>query len=411
MDHDDRVTPYGSAHDLPTIRDLEQQLKALKLFRWMLASDQRAQLRATEAELRRLPNLVDEFYQLLGPRNWVYTDDLATAKMEEVTAAPDPETAEQRLIAYYQEDDRLDFVTKRLFRFEQMRARLPLVRKALSDYRAGRYYAVTLNLIPVMDGFVNDVETANRRGLHARDSDEMVAWNSVTAHHLGLAHAHKSFQRSFRKTETDEVTELFRHGIMHGTVVNFDNVVVATKAWNRLFAVTDWAEARAKQAEPVKPKPTVRESLAHLRTVRARSARINEWRPYALTSDQLSRSEVSRVCAEFLQQWQRGQWGPVGGHLFGEQDSAIGRRALLAKDAYGALDLTAWELNAVRHTAASVALVDVTLHIGGQVHDTQLRWIHLDENGDPATDSEAGTWYLTMYAPMNFLTPGTAVQN
>jgi hypothetical protein len=409
MDSTDRVTPYGSAKDLPVIKELEQQLAALKVFGWMLSADQRAQLRASEAELRRIPDLVDEFYRLLGPRNWVYTDDLATTKIEEVVSITDPEEAERRLIAYYQEAGRLDFVVKRLFRFEQMRERRPLIRHALADYRAGRYYAVALVLIPVMDGFVNDVETASRRGLHARDADDMVAWNSVTAHHLGLAHAHKSFQKSFRKTETSEVTELYRHGILHGTVVNFDNVVVATKAWNRLFAVTDWAAARAKQLEPVESVLSLRESLGRWRDVRDRSAAIDAWRPHDYTPGDDVPSEIAQVCTEFLRQWQHHQWAPVSAHLHGEQKTPVGKRALLAKDAYGALDLTDWELTAVRHTAASVAVVEVTLHVNGQVHDTRLRWLRADGDGSPAAETETGTWFLTLYGPANFLTPETVV--
>lgn len=36
---------------------------------------------------------------------------------------------------------------------------------------------------------------------------------------------------------------VFRHGIMHGMVTNFDNEVVASKAWCMLFAVCDWVDA------------------------------------------------------------------------------------------------------------------------------------------------------------------------
>jgi len=47
-------------------------------------------------------------------------------------------------------------------------------------------------LIAVMDGAVNDLEPGNRRGLHTREDHEMVAWDSVTAHHLGLKNAQRS---------------------------------------------------------------------------------------------------------------------------------------------------------------------------------------------------------------------------
>jgi hypothetical protein len=64
-----------------------------------------------------------------------------------------------------------------------------------------------LLLLSVMDGFVNDVDASRRRGLHARGPDEMVAWDSVVGHHLGLTHAHAGFTKTFKRTSTDEVRE------------------------------------------------------------------------------------------------------------------------------------------------------------------------------------------------------------
>jgi hypothetical protein len=48
------------------------------------------------------------------------------------------------------------------------------------------------------------------------------------------------------------VFDVYRHGIVHGTVSRFDNVVVATKAWKMLFAVADWAAATTKAQRPPK---------------------------------------------------------------------------------------------------------------------------------------------------------------
>lgn len=45
---------------------------------------------------------------------------------------------------------------------------------------------------------------------------------------------------------------------------SFNNVVVATKAWNRLLAVADWAQSREKQAEPKEPEPTMGEVLEQM---------------------------------------------------------------------------------------------------------------------------------------------------
>ena len=86
----------------------------------------------------------------------------------------------------------------------------------------------------------------------------MTAWDSVVGHHLGLTNALKAYKKTFKKRVDEEVYDLHRHGIVHGTITRFDNVVVATKAWNMLFAVVDWAAATGKARQPEAPKLTPR---------------------------------------------------------------------------------------------------------------------------------------------------------
>ena len=47
---------------------------------------------------------------------------------------------------------------------------------------------------------------------------------------MGLGHAQQTFRRRFGATRDEPVQDLFRNGIVHGTLLNYDNVVVATKA-------------------------------------------------------------------------------------------------------------------------------------------------------------------------------------
>lgn len=173
--------------------------------------------------------------------------------MAKVVAQP-VDAAERTLIDYYKGDDVLAFMTRALRSLPGMAPRMGLIERARRDYVAGRYYSTVLLLIAVMDGFVNDMDTARRRGLHARDDDEMSAWDSVVGHHLGLAKAHRTFTKTFSKTSEKEIHELYRNGIVHGTLTNFDNDIVATKAWNRLFAVADWAKSAKEQAKPPEPE-------------------------------------------------------------------------------------------------------------------------------------------------------------
>ncbi len=384
-------------------------MAAFRLLGFLLSKEQRAHLKGLQCEYRRIVSIVDSFYDLLGERNWVFSGDLNLTAMEEVTEAGDSDTAESRLIAYYKSASRIEFPLGRLHRFDAMRPRIPLLRKALDDYHEGRFYSTVLVLLSVMDGFVNDFDTSSRKGLHARSEGDMFAWDSVAGHHLGLGHAHSSFLKGFYKTDTTEIVDLQRNGIMHGMLVNFDNETIATKAWNRLFAVADWADSRERQAKPAEPTPTLRESLGHWKDIQERKTKLDDWKPYEYEpSLSLSdRSGVALACTDFLERWEKHQWGLVGAHFiqFGSNRSSSGRLAVEAKDLYQQFDLDCWKLCRIRHVAAAVAHADVELLVNGKTYQTDLCWFYVDDSGTTVPEWEDGQWVLSMYGPSNFLKP------
>jgi hypothetical protein len=295
---------YRSARDLPSVAEMLQQLTGFKALTLVVARDQRAQLKTIERELNELVETVDGFYDLLGPRHWIFHDSLNAEFVKGLLALPADE-AEQSLIAHYQDHDTLRFLIGRLRHFPEMQARMRLIERAHEDYEAGRYDSTVLLLIPVMDGFVNDVEKDPRRGLHARSDDEMSAWDSVVGHHLGLSRAHKTFTKRFSKTSDEEVHELYRNGIVHGMLTNFNNPVVATKAWNRLFAVADWAHSREKQAIPPEPQPSFGELIGQLADNRRAKEALDAWKAKTLTPDDpdFEKEPVYRLAAEIRSSW------------------------------------------------------------------------------------------------------------
>lgn len=414
MEDKEKIRPYGSVRDLPSVKEIEQQIRAFKALRFLLPKEHRQQLKSLEKLHKRTTEVVDTFYELLGKRNWVFTDDLNLTALEHVVSAPDPETTEQRLIGYYKDVEHIEFPLRRLHRFEAMRPRISLLKKALKDYEEGRYYSTVLVLLSVMDGFVNDVETAHRRGLHTRSEDDMVAWDSVAGHHLGLSHAHQTFLKGFYKTDTTEVIELFRNGIVHGALVSFDNDVVATKAWNRLFAVTDWAEARECRAKPAEDTPSFRELFNNFRNTQDQRKKLDAWHPYHYIPSKVTQhpSEVAETCADFLERWQKKQWGLVGDHFIkpGCPRLPTGKLAGTAKELYCDFDLTHWTLLCVRHVAAAVAHTDVELIVNGDTYRTELRWVRIDDSGNSSPEWEPGRWTLSLYGPTNFLKPARVVK-
>lgn len=407
MTDESNISPYGSAYDLPSVQEIAQQIADARKLRFLFPEENRQLIAQLEHRLQHFVETVDTFYVLLGERNWVFHDNLNLSAMEQLVAADQPEVAEKGLISYYQEDGRIKFLLRRLQRFVEMRPRIHLLQKALLDYEAHRYYSTVLVILSVVDGFVNDIDKAQRRGLHARSQDEMVAWDSVVGHHMGLSHAIKPFHRTFRKIDDSEVTELFRNGIVHGMLVNFDNEIVATKAWNLLFAVGDWADSRKLQTEQAKPTSSLEESSRLVIDNHRQKQRLEQWTPHSYIPDTTAsdRPDIVRTCENFLESWKKQQWGLVASCFMqiGTERQSVNKLAVVAKDLFQASPLFEWKILEVAHTVAAVALIQVELLINDRIYSATLRWVRVDSKGKVAAEWEPGNWTLSPYAPSSFL--------
>ena len=401
---------YASALDLPSVAELLTQIKGLKMITLFVGRKQRAEIKEVERRVREITSTVDQFYALLGDRNWIFHDDLYMEKMTAlVSSTADADVAEATFIeAQYRNAEWLSFMIGRLRGLPAMRPRLDLIQRAEADYREGRFYAVVLVLIAVMDGFVNDLDRGHRQGLHAREASDLAAWDSVVGHHKGLAHAHAAFTKSFKGTQTDPVYELYRNGIVHGNLTNFDNLIVATKAWNRLFAVADWARAREKQQKPVKPKPTLREVLGQVAENGRVKKLLDAWEPSRLAPGDPGFSEHSIYVAasDFFEAWKLGRYGLMVPFLPYPIQESYGKAApRQVRDLYHDRGLTSWSIDALDFVAASVCEVQATLCIDGAERVAQMRWLYGSAEGnDPVVPPDSGVWRLMRWGPDTFLT-------
>ena len=387
---------------------MAQQLAGAKLVTRLIGREHRAKFLEIEAQLRHHVQVIDRWYALLGPRNWIFHDDLGMSVAESMIELS-PDDAERRLIGVYRDQDGLARMIRRLRQFDELRVRLPLVEAAERDWLEGRFSAATQFLLAVMDGFVNDLDRAKRAGLHARDPESMVAWDSVVGHHLGLSNALRAYHRPFSKIVTDEVFELHRHGIVHGMVVNYDNDVVTAKGWNHLFAVTDWAVSRDKHAK-AKPKdpltlgglvrsfPQFAESQEHMRLVRAS---LDAWQPSTLARINVGFEADEAITASraYLEAWQRGNYGAMAQLLSPlVAEDTPGRTAGVVREAFEHEHLDEFELQQVKHLAASVAEVDAVLEVRGSGRvSVRLRWIRAGEDGMAVAPIDDGRWGLVLW--------------
>lgn len=406
------ATGYASAQDLPSVRQLRQQLGQARALRFFLPRDQRPDLATIERQLQRLCNTVDDFYRVLGPRNWIFHENLPVDAVEELLASGDgPEAAEEAFIALYTDYDALALRLHVINRLPALRKRRHLILKAHEDYAAGRYYSCIHLLLSVMDGFVNEFETV-RRGLHARQAEDLHAWDSVVGHHMGLANAHKTFTKGKSATNEEPVYELYRNGIVHGSLLNYDNVVVATKAWNRLFAVVDWANATIKEKTPPPPRPTWKQLWRSLSELSRHQKANDAWNPRRVSKDDSGFVQETPASAtgQFLTAWTQRNYGQmtqwISQPLRDKHGAAMPREVRMQ---YADHVLTDFAVLAVDHVAPASCLVEVELRLAGKPEDetlrTAIRWLYEDDDGEPVSSLLPGQWRLNCWEPYRFVPP------
>jgi hypothetical protein len=377
---------YESAHDLPSFVELSKQLKGVMLLRFLLPKNLRSELKKLEAQLKEMGDTVDDFYKLLGDRHWIFHDQLNLEKVRTILMHNEGvEDAERQLIAMYNDPEFLRFALMRCNGFEALRKRKHLVEKARDDYVAGRYYACIYLLLSIADGFVNELEPEHR-GLHTRTSEELSAWDSPISHHRGIGSVHRIYFKQISVTITVPVTELYRNGIMHGTVLDFDNIIVATKAWNMLFAVMDWATAKAKAGAPKPPDKTWKEVVNQIIENSKDKKLLNAWSSYILRKGDadFEKDAAFVACTDYLEAWQNKNYGKMSKHFSSMITSSYGNTMpKFVRDEYAAYALERFDVLALDHTTAAVCEIEVKLKVAGKEEQmATLRWHYEGKDGE-----------------------------
>lgn len=400
-----KPSPYGSARDLPSFQELARQIQGGKVLTRFIAREQRSELLKLERQLSRLTAVVDRFYDQLGPRNWIFHEWLDVSAVEAMLDQADTgEDAEQRFIEFYRDDDNLGSWIRRLRGVEGLRERAHQVERARDHYEADQFDSAALQLVAVMDGFVNDFEPDQRRGLASRDPDAMTAWDSVVGHHLGLTHALKAFDKTIKKRVDEEVYELHRHGIVHGTIPRFDNVVVATKAWNMLFALVDWAAATRKARKPEEPKPTFRSVVRQMLTTARTKASVEAWEPSRLSASDagFEDHEIHVLTADFLTSWRERNFGALArfpSRQFGETEGSLQGMAGRLRQLFEGFVLSEFRVTELDNTAPAIWLSRGAATVNGVRGTFECRWIIEEADGSPGYGSDSALWHLVFCDP------------
>ena len=401
------IDPYQAVSELPSAMDLKNQIDVFKPFAWiidvMTGKDLTGTVTELEDELKNNNQLGERFYTLLGERNWVLHGKLNTKFLEKLLDdATTPELAERMLIEHYKDVSFLNSYISYVEYRPEMGGRLYLIERAKEDYIAGRYDAVVLRLIAVLDGFVNDFDTSQRCGLHARQPEEMVGFDCLGGHYMGLSHAIETFQKPFRKRVDDEVFEVYRNGIVHGMVTSYNNDVVASKAWNYLFSVVDWADSFKKRAEreraqSEKPKKTLCEVLRDFRSSQMRQKEFRKkqdaWVSHIDVPDEKGCApEPWNRTIVFMDTLEKGQVGPLSSMICCPKDNP--KSYIDTAKRYLGVKFDKWRLVSIEHRASAIAVSNIELSYNGNTWMVSIQWVKYDAQGKLAAEFEDGEWIV-----------------
>lgn len=401
---------HESIGNLPKVKKLRREASVFGALGWLLRNeDARRAARGITEELDGLVSLVDDFYRLLGDRNWVFSDVLNLDRMRKVVAQPTPEEAERELIEYLKEKDVLHWMITRLNRFPDMRPRIPLLEKAERDYLEGRYYSSVLVTVSMMDGFVNDAFKAKRRGLHTREAKELHSNDCVATVWDGLPSVQKSFTRSVSAREDKPVYEVYRNGIMHGMITDYDNDVVASKAWCMLFAVGDWVDSVTReQKEDEGNRQSLVEMLRYLSEIQERNTendiKLNAWKKHQVNLEHpiSPDDEVRRSCNDFLEAWKAKNYGALGSFFPNTVGMTPGKLAGQARELYSPHPIEEYGIEEIDRPAAAIALARINLRFQNKTWTALIRLCRFN-GADPVAEWEPGAWKVNGYGVDPFI--------
>lgn len=368
-----------------------------------------------QAKIFEVPDKFNERFSELG---WIAYESMSLEVMKEAIAKYDTEgvkIAEQFLTDSY-DADCLKWGVLRFQGNQEFRRRIRLIELAKEDYLAKRYHACIPLLLSLLDGIVNDI--SKHVGFFA-DSANMTVWDSMAAHETGLQVVASLFTKSRNKTNEEALTIPYRHGILHGRELAFDNKLVAAKVWAALFATRDWADAliSAKSSDSIEEKGW-KEVLNDFAETQRQKKLIESWKPrsneniaylpYTGKAEELPLNTPERAVAEFIENWINGKYGLLAAALVYFSDKSGKKKAGLARKDFGNHIPLSYKLISIEDRAAAITFVIVELEFEdnnqriSKVIDVSTNYLD-DENNILVRTEGNGQWKIMQNSFLDIL--------
>lgn len=358
----------------------------------------------------RMKEVLYKFNEYFAGRGWIAFESLNTKLMEKCVELADKgelEEAEEELINYYFDRERIDFLIRRLIYFKDFQPRKELFKKALDDHFNERFHSSVPIFLMMIDGFVSDIE---QYGFFT-DKVNLTVWDTIVGHDSNLGKIQGILNKGRRKTIEDEIDLPYRNGILHGRDLGYANSKVSAKTLGILFSLRDWADAireGKRQEEKEYIPPTFKESFDQIKqglnqykeNKKQREYMENEWKPrqVIIGTDLPSRGDVEsyekgtpeRTIVEFLSFLIKSNYGKLATYItnLSRQEESISKLAGELREVFAKKQLKAFELVKIEDKAPAITEIETILEFASeenkQILDNRVfRLIYQDKQNTP----------------------------
>lgn len=374
-------------------------------------------------DYKELAKLSDKFNEVFGDYGWImYFNMNAELAKEALEVAEEDsiEAAEELLVTYYDSTE-----VKRqidgLRSVEAFEPRINLAYKAWQDYEEERYHACIPVILSLMDGLVIHTsveELGFIRGFFYQTAN-FTAWDSVAAHENGLERLADQdlFLKSRNSTTIDQIDIPYRHGILHGIDLGYDNKMVAAKSWAALFAVGEWAR-KAERGELEEPSDsedddqslieTIIESVKDHEKNEKRKKIMQEWKPRGTKvgeeissegdPDEYDKGTPERALVATLYYWKIQNWGYLA-QSFIQKDDEVNEVSDVI-DEFEDIELCSYRLVEITDFAPALSEISVELLVdrgeGNEWEEKTVLMTYLRDNGKSGVpEVDDGGWTVS----------------
>jgi len=350
--------------------------------------------------------IAEEFNPVFASRGWIACNVINTEAAQAALRAAAEERWDEadRILADAYSPDLVRIHVRDLGKLRCFKNRAALAQLALDDYAAGRFHACVPVTLALLDGMGQELTGAN----FFRNTRRIKPKESFLEIGPGVTELLQAMSRARNATTTDSISIPFRHGILHGTDLGYNNRIVAAKAWAALLSVGQYAADYL--APPVAPQPSLLETLRRSAEIRKRIEEMNtaqnRWsaRTPSQLMDLVERDEFidgtpEGVAFAILVAWQTRKFGIISHSCCDALKSDPNVLAGKIRKTFGPGPETVKILK-IEDTGSAAASVVALLTWGGSTDEVTLRMVYYKDGDVAPREAENGKWLLASLWPL-----------